>query len=321
MIDAIEVHALGKRFGDVTSLAGVDLRVAPGTVFGLLGPNGAGKTTLVRILTTQLTPDTGSARVGGHDVVDAPQRVRRLVGLSGQFTALDERLTGVENLLLFGRLFHLGRRAARQRATELVDRLGLGEVAGRPVGTYSGGLRRRFDIAAGLIGAPAVLFLDEPTTGLDVRARQEVWAVVRELVAAGTTVLLTTHYLEEADQLADAIAVLDRGRVVAAGSPAELRSQADEHQLEIRVTEPQRLPQAVAVVRRHIDDVRDDGQSLVRAPLRGGDGALVSRLLGELHAAEVPVEQLLVRQPSLDDLVLSLTGDRVAAVGSPRTAQ
>lgn len=310
MADAIAVEGVRKRFGDVESLAGVDLRVAPGTVFGLLGPNGAGKTTLVRILATLLRPDAGRVLVGGYDVVREPARVRRVVGMSGQFAALDDRLTGTENLLLFGRLSRLGRRAVRRRVAELVDRLDLGEVASRPAGTYSGGQRRRFDIAVGLVSEPAVLFLDEPTTGLDVRARQSVWDMVRGLVAEGTTVLLTTHYLEEADRLADVVAVLNRGRVVAGGSPAELKSRLDTHHVELTVTDPARMARTTEIVRRYTGEqhppLRDDGTAVL-LPLRDGDAGLVPRLLADLYAADVPVDRLVVRPPTLDDLVLSLT--------------
>ncbi|GAB3153972.1 daunorubicin resistance protein DrrA family ABC transporter ATP-binding protein [Micromonospora sonneratiae] len=319
MPDIIVVEGLRKRFGDVTSLDGVDLRAAPGTVLGLLGPNGAGKTTLVRILATLLSPDAGRVLVGGHDVVAAPEQVRHIIGLSGQFTALDDQLTGAENLLLFGRLFRLGRRETRRRAADLIDRLELGEVAGRAVRTYSGGMRRRFDIAIGLIGGPAVLFLDEPTTGLDVRSRQGVWEIVRDLVSEGTTVLLTTHYLEEADQLADTVVVLDRGRVVACGVPAELKAGLDAHTVEVRVSDPAWLRTATEVAGPYGSGQRlpnrDDDEMTMLLRLPAGDTTLVPRLLADLYAAGVPVEHLVIRQPSLDDLVLSLTGGGATPTG------
>jgi daunorubicin resistance ABC transporter ATP-binding subunit len=224
MHEAIEVRALRKRFGDVTALDGLDLVIEAGTVFGLLGPNGAGKTTLVRILATLLQPTSGRATVLGHDVVSEPLAVRRRIGLAGQFAAVDEELTGRENLELIGRLRRLGNADARQRANELLERFGLVDPADRRVSTYSGGMRRRLDLAAGLIGGPPVILLDEPTTGLDPRSRQELWSVVDELRRMGTTVLLTTQYLEEADRLAQRIAVVDRGRIAAQGTAPQLKA-------------------------------------------------------------------------------------------------
>ncbi|RBI96316.1 daunorubicin/doxorubicin resistance ABC transporter ATP-binding protein DrrA, partial [Micromonospora provocatoris] len=235
MEHAIVAEGLRKRYGDRAALDGFDLRVPPGTVCGLLGPNGAGKTTAVRILATLLRFDAGRAEVAGYDVAGQADRVRHRIGLVGQHPAVDEALSGRENLVIFGRLFHLDRAGARRRATELLDRFGLADAADRPVRTYSGGMRRRLDLAAGMILAPSVLFLDEPTTALDPRGRNEVWEAVRDLVRAGTTVLLTTQYLDEADQLADRVCVLDAGRVIAEGSPDALKSRLGGDRIELVV--------------------------------------------------------------------------------------
>ena len=233
----VEAAGLQKRFGSVRALQGVDLTVARGTICGLLGPNGAGKTTAVRILATLLRPDGGTARVGGYDVIREPDKVRPLLGLTGQYAAVDEELTGQENLLLIARLLELSRAEARRRAGELLERFALAQAGGRPVRTYSGGMRRRLDLAASLIGRPPVLFLDEPTTGLDPRSRVEVWELVRTLVAEGTTVLLTTQYLDEVDRLAAQLAVLDHGRVIANGSPAALKAKVGGQTLDVRPAE------------------------------------------------------------------------------------
>src|SRR5215468_4466155 len=233
MTDAILAEGLVKRFGATTALAGVDLAVRTGTVFGLLGPNGAGKTTAVRILATLLPPDGGRATVGGHDVLGQPHRVRQLIGLTGQYASVDETLTGAENLVLIGRLLGLPRAQAKRRAGELLAAFRLDDAAGRPAKTYSGGMRRRLDLAASLVGRPRVLFLDEPTTGLDSHSRNEVWGMIRALVADGTTVLLTTQYLDEADQLAHDIAVIDHGTVIATGTPDELKASAGRQVLEV----------------------------------------------------------------------------------------
>ena len=237
--EAIRAEGLAKRYGSTRALDGFDLSVGRGAICGLLGPNGAGKTTAVRILATLVRPDAGTATVDGHDVTREPGDVRRRIGLVGQRPALDEALGGRENLVLFGRLFHLGSQRARQRAAELLEQFGLEEAADRPVKTYSGGMRRRLDLAASLVLRPAVLFLDEPTTGLDPRGRNEVWAAVRALVREGTTILLTTQYLDEADQLADRIAVIDRGRLIAEGTPGALKASIGAGTLELRVLDPQ----------------------------------------------------------------------------------
>ncbi|HEX8862439.1 MAG TPA: ATP-binding cassette domain-containing protein, partial [Actinomycetes bacterium] len=247
---AVLARGLRKRFGRTEALRGLDLAVPAGTVCGLLGPNGAGKTTVVRILATLTLPDGGSARVAGHDVVAEAQRVRHRIGLVGQHAAVDEKLTARDNLRMFGRLGHLGERAARRRADELLERLDLAAAGDRLVKTFSGGMRRRLDLAAGLLVAPAVLFLDEPTTGLDPRSRNQVWAIVRGLVGEGTTVLLTTQYLDEADHLADHVAVVDSGRVIASGSPTELKSALGGEQVDVVVARPGDLSAAATALRR-----------------------------------------------------------------------
>ncbi|RFU38913.1 ATP-binding cassette domain-containing protein, partial [Actinomadura logoneensis] len=247
---AVLARSLSKRYGDTAALDGLYLAVRAGTVHGLLGPNGAGKSTTVRILATLTRPDGGSARVAGHDVAREPARVRARIGLVGQHTAVDEVLTGRRNLVMFGRLAHLSRRAARARADELLESFGLADAGDRPAGTYSGGMRRRLDLAAGMLLAPDVLFLDEPTTGLDPRARAEVWRAVRGLAGGGTTVLLTTQYLEEADRLADEVSVIDRGRVIASGTPEGLKSELGGDRMDVVVADPGDLPAAAAAVER-----------------------------------------------------------------------
>src|SRR6266511_433703 len=266
MSPAIEAAGLVKRYGETTALAGVDLTVPPGAVYGLLGPNGAGKTTAVRILSTLLRPDSGQARVGGFDVQRQAEQVRRLIGLTGQFAAVDEAPTGYENLLLVARLLELPARRAGQRATELLERFGLAESGGRLVKTYSGGMRRRLDVAASLVGTPSVLFLDEPNTGLDPRSRGDVWHLVRGLVAEGAAVLLTTQYLDEADQLASELAVIDQGRVIETGTPAALKAKVGGQTLDVRPAERGQLD-AVATIMAEVTGA---------TPAAGGDGGLVS---------------------------------------------
>jgi oleandomycin transport system ATP-binding protein len=308
MSSAIAVEGLVKRYGETTALAGVDLEVPEGTVWGLLGPNGAGKTTVVRILATLLRPSAGVARVGGFDVAREPARVRALIGLTGQFAAVDEALTGYENLLLVARLLALPRRRARARAGELLDRFGLADAASRPVRTFSGGMRRRLDVAASLVAAPAVLFLDEPTTGLDPRSRGEVWSLVRDLVRDGTTVLLTTQYLEEADQLAQGISLLDHGRVVRTGTPAQLKAAVGGQTLHVRPLETDRLDDVSAVVAAVGVPVLDGGQ--VSVPLSPGSaaGEVLAEVSAGLAAAGIAVAELGVRLASLDEVFLALTG-------------
>jgi len=300
----VEVEGLRKSYGETVALAGLDLAVAGGMVFGLLGPNGAGKTTAVSVLTTLVRADGGRAMVAGADVATDPGAVRERIGLVGQHAAVDEVLSGRQNLVLFGRLMHLGASRARARAEDLLARFGLMDAADRPAGEYSGGMRRRLDLAAGLIRSPAVLFLDEPTTGLDPRSRSEVWDAVRALALDGTTVVLTTQYLEEADRLADRIAVVDSGRVVAEGSPAELKDAlAAGDWIEVTVREADDLAAAAALLARVSDtepDV-DELKLLVSAPVRDRMGALAA-VIGELDAEDVAL-----RRPTLDEVFLELT--------------
>ena len=285
---AIEARGLRKRFGRTDVLAGLDLAVPAGTVFALLGPNGAGKTTTINILTTLVRPDAGSARVAGFDVVGSPEEVKRRISLTGQSAAVDEVLTGTENLVMMGRLSGLSRRDARSRAAELLERFGLADAAGRRVGTYSGGMRRRLDLGLSLVVDVPVLFLDEPTTGLDTRSRQELWSVIRSLADAGTTVFLTTQYLEEADRLADRIAVLDRGRVAAEGTADELKARIGGDVVELRDA---------------------DGELVLELPTDGSVHGLRAAIdeLDRTAAAAAGGVQVSIRRPSLDDVFLAIT--------------
>ena len=298
-----------KRYGRVTALDGLDLAVAEGTVLGLLGPNGAGKTTAVSILATLITPDAGSARVAGADVVAEPREVRRRIGLSGQFAAVDEHLTGFENLDMIGRLYHLGRRRARARAGELLELFDLVAAAGRPVKTYSGGMRRRLDLAGALVAAPPVLFLDEPTTGLDPHSRRQLWEAIRRMVGGGTTVLLTTQYLEEADQLADRILVIDHGKAIAEGTSDELKGLVGAERIEVTVTAGEALERAQRVLARFaVGEQQADARSRsLITPIAGG-AAVLTQALRELDRAQVAVQDVGLRRPTLDDVFLSLTG-------------
>ncbi|MFI6317030.1 ATP-binding cassette domain-containing protein [Nonomuraea sp. NPDC050556] len=307
---AVEAHGIVKRFGSTTALQGVDLSVPAGTVYGLLGPNGAGKTTMVRILSTLLRPDAGTARVSGHDVVREANAVRYRIGLTGQFAAVDEKMTGRENLRLFGRLYHLPGRVVRRRADELLERFGLSEAAERVVRTYSGGMRRRLDVAASLLIDPQVLFLDEPTTGLDPRSRNQVWDLVRDLVRDGTTVLLTTQYLDEADQLADRIAVIDRGRLIAEGTPTELKGGIGGTRIEVVVDEDSMLPAAAEALAHAMNAEPHvvQGARRVSAVAEGARGDLLTTAVRALDAAGVVVEDISLRRPTLDDVFLQLTG-------------
>jgi ABC-2 type transport system ATP-binding protein len=305
---AVRAEGLRKRYGSTVALDGLDLTVPAGTVYGLLGPNGAGKTTAVRIFATLLRPDAGRAEVAGFDVVRCCADVRRRIGLVGQRAAVDEILSGRQNLEMFGRLHHLGPAAAGRRADELLDRFGLADAGARPVKAYSGGMRRRLDLAAGLIGSPPVLFLDEPTTGLDPRGRNEVWESVRALVAGGTTVLLTTQYLEEADQLADRIAVVDAGRVVADDTPDRLKSTLGGDRIEVVLHGADDVPAAAAIVARISGAAAevDPDRRLVSAPVRDRLAAL-TETVAALREADLAVEDLAVRRPTLDEVFLSLT--------------
>ncbi|MEV0378952.1 ATP-binding cassette domain-containing protein [Nonomuraea sp. NPDC050643] len=303
---AVLARDLRKTYGDKAALDGIDLDVGRGTVCGLLGPNGAGKTTAVRILTTLLRPSGGRAEVAGFDVTSQPRQVRRSIGLVGQQTAVDEVLTGRQNLELFGRLYHLGAAAARARAEELLERFGL-EHQG-PAKEYSGGMRRRLDLAAGMILAPPVLFLDEPTTGLDPRSRAEIWRAVRDLVAGGTTVLLTTQYLEEADQLADRISVIDAGRVVAEGTPDALKAKLGGDRLDVVVHDPARLAEAAGIVGGAASGPAEVDRDTrhVSAPVSERVQAL-TEVLAALAAAGIEAEDVALRRPTLDEVFLNLT--------------
>jgi ABC-2 type transport system ATP-binding protein len=319
MSDAIVVEGLAKRYGEVRALDGLDLAVPAGTVLGLLGPNGAGKTTAVRVLTTLLTPDAGQAMVAGYDVLSQADELRHVIGLSGQYAAVDEYLTGFENLDLVGRLYHLGRARSRRRARELLERFDLVDAADRPVKTYSGGMRRRLDLAGSLVAEPAVLFLDEPTTGLDPRSRLDMWDILGELVRGGTTVLLTTQYLEEADRLADRIAVIDAGRVIARGTADELKTQVGGERLEVTVSRAEELPRTVAVLEGlgTGEPSVDTHTRHVTVPVQGGTRVLIEALR-RLDAEGVTVLDVGVRRPTLDDVFLALTGH--GAEGHPQVS-
>lgn len=307
MIDwAIQAEGLVKTYGEQRALDGLDLSVRAGTVHAVLGPNGAGKTTAVRALATLVRLDDGRAEIFGQDVRRSPTHVRSLIGLTGQYAALDELLTAQENLYLFARLVGWGRPAARTRSADLLERFGLAHVAHRAVSTFSGGMRRRLDIAASLLGDPPLLFLDEPTTGLDPRTRADMWATVRELVAQGTTVLLTTQYLEEADQLADQIAVIDRGRVVADGTPAELKESVGGLTLHLVVVDPARRSEAARVLHEITGQVPQDDGTLLAAPIRSG--AVTSEVVLALTARGIEIGELSAARPSLDEVFFALTG-------------
>ena len=304
---AVETTRLHKSYGSVEALRGVDLRVETGSVFGLLGPNGAGKTTAVRILTTLLLPDDGSAQVAGFDVVHDASKVRAQIGLAGQYAAVDENLTGFENLEMVGRLYHLGRGPSRARARELLSSFDLADAGGRLVRTYSGGMRRRLDLAAALVARPPVLFLDEPTTGLDIRSRIGLWDAIEALVSEGTTVLLTTQYLDEADRLADRIAVIDQGLVIAEGTPDELKDQVGGERLDIHLCDSQRGEEAVAALASIASDrpFLEDGS--VRVPVAQRRGT-IAEAVRALDDAGIAIDDISVSVPTLDDVFLNLTG-------------
>jgi ABC-2 type transport system ATP-binding protein len=316
---AIRAEGLVKRYREVVALDRLDLEVPVGGILGLLGPNGAGKTTAVRILTTLLVPDAGRAEVAGFDIATESEQVRSRIGLSGQYAAVDQDLTGRENLVMVGRLSRLGRGGARRRAAELLERFDLVDAADRPVKGYSGGMRRRLDLAGALIATPPVLFLDEPTTGLDPRSRLGMWDVIRELTAGGTTLLLTTQYLEEADQLARDVMVIDHGRAIARGTPDELKAMVGGERIEIVVTDRSRIGAAAAVLARHaLEGVRTDPQTgLVDAAVRGGAATLAAVIEG-LAQADVGVGEVGLRRATLDEVFLTLTGQ---PAGAPTDAE
>jgi oleandomycin transport system ATP-binding protein len=320
MTTVIEAEGLTKRFGATQALAGVDIAADRGQVLALLGPNGAGKTTIVRILSTLLRPDGGRARVGGYDVVADAVLVRQLIGLTGQYASVDDELTGTENLFMIGRLLGFTRVAARRRAREMLERFGLTEAAGRAVKTYSGGMRRRLDLGASLLGEPEVLFLDEPTTGLDPRARNEMWDTIRGVIAAGATVLLTTQYLDEADELASQIAVIDHGLVVASGTPAQLKARTGSQTLVVRAADRALTPRAAAAVAEvtgTVPDVRAD-TGLVTAAV--ADPAMVPVVVRRLDEAGIVAVELALRLPSLDEVFLTLTGHLAEEPGETEIA-
>ena len=307
MASAISVRGLEKSYGDVHALRGIDLGASAGTILGLLGPNGAGKTTAVRILTTLLKPDSGSARVAGLDVVRDAAKLRSRIGLAGQYAAVDENLTGLENLTMVGRLYGMPRRNAKARGSELLQRFDLTDAADRPAKTYSGGMRRRLDLAAAMVAKPDVLFLDEPTTGLDPRSRLDLWETIEELVGEGATVLLTTQYLEEADRLADSIAVIDHGRVIAEGTSDELKDRVGGERIELRLEDQSQAPAATAALAPMSDDspACDGATVKLRVRLRRGT---IAEAVRRLTAAGVGVDDIDLLRPTLDDVFMALTG-------------
>ncbi|MEV5613342.1 ATP-binding cassette domain-containing protein [Streptomyces sp. NPDC052225] len=309
MPGAIYAEGLVKTFGDVRALDGVDLDVPEGTVLGLLGPNGAGKTTAVRCLTTLLTPDSGKAVVAGIDVLKQPNEVRRSIGLSGQFAAVDEYLTGRENLQMVGQLYQMRAKEAKARAGELLERFNLADAADRPSKTYSGGMRRRLDLAAALVVSPPVMFMDEPTTGLDPRNRQQLWEVIQELVAGGTTLLLTTQYLEEADHLAHDICVVDHGRVIARGTSDQLKAQTGGERVEVVVHEREHLDPAAEVLRGFGkgEVAAEQHTRKLTVPVSGG-AKLLAEVIRELDTRGIEIDDIGLRRPTLDDVFISLTG-------------
>ena len=313
---AVRTFGLVKRFGDLAALDGVDLEVETGTVFGLLGPNGAGKTTAVRVLSTTLAPDAGKAEVLGIDVVENPAAVRARIGLAGQFAAVDPSLTGWENLAIIGKLSQLPRKVAGARADELLERFDLVDAAHRPVRTYSGGMRRRLDIGAALVRRPPVLFLDEPTTGLDLHSRNELWKMIRELVTQGSTLLLTTQYLEEADQLAQRVAVIDGGKVIANDSPGALKDKLGSTVIEISWDDVGVAESAERIVARAVGTPPEREGGLIRIKSHEGTHVLIG-VLRELDAGGLEPDQLAVREPSLDDVFLALTGKHAEPVEEP----
>ncbi|WP_406143812.1 ATP-binding cassette domain-containing protein [Streptomyces anulatus] len=304
---AIAANGLRKSYGDKAVLDGIDLAVPAGTVFALLGPNGAGKTTVVKILSTLISPGAGSGgiRVGGHDLADDPQAIRAAIGVTGQFSAVDGLITGEENMLLMADLHHLSRREGRRVAAELLERFDLADAAKKPASTYSGGMKRRLDIAMTLVGSPRIIFLDEPTTGLDPRSRHTMWGIIRDLVSDGVTVFLTTQYLEEADELADRIAVLNNGKIAAEGSAEELKRIVPGGHVKLRFTDPDAYRSAASALR---EVTRDDEALALRIPSDGSQRELRS-ILDQLESADIEADELTVHTPDLDDVFFALTGD------------
>ncbi|MFD1175956.1 ATP-binding cassette domain-containing protein [Paenibacillus puldeungensis] len=308
---AIEAQGLVKIYGSNRAVDGVDLKVGTGSIYGVLGPNGAGKTTTIRMLATLLRPDAGSARIFGHDVVKEPQIVRQLIGVTGQYASVDESLSATENLVIFSRLLGLGRTEAKRKAADLLEEFGLSEAAKRPLKNFSGGMRRRLDLAASLIAQPPLIFLDEPTTGLDPRTRTQMWETIRRLVNTGSTVLLTTQYLDEADQLADRIAVIDRGHVVAEGTVDELKTSIGTSSLQLRAKNPQDIEPARRIIERVLE-VRSNISAeagKITAPM--GDADRVTDLLIALREAGIPLAEVSVQKPTLDEVFLTITGHGV----------
>lgn len=322
MVDAVVAHDLVKHYKTIKAIDGVSLSVPEGSVLGVLGPNGAGKTTTVRVLTTLIRPDSGSATVAGHDVIKDPAAVRRCIGVSGQYAAVDEYLTGYENLEMVGRLYHLPKAEARIRARELLTQFQLEEAADRPAKGYSGGMRRRLDLAGALVARPPVIFLDEPTTGLDPRGRGDMWDVITRLVREGTTVMLTTQYLEEADRLADNIVVVDHGVVIAEGTADELKVQAGGERLEVTVTDPDRLGEATALLAGIVEGeptADEHSRQITVGVTRGTKDLLVA--VRRLDDADIEVQDIGIRRPTLDDAFLAMTGHAAEDAGEKRTEE
>ena len=304
---AIEVKGLQKVFGDNKAVDGIDLEVPSGMIYGVLGPNGAGKTTTINMLATLLGPDGGTAKIFGHDVVKEPQIVRQLIGVTGQYASVDDKLSAIENLVIFGRLLGLSRKEAKAKANELLEEFGLTEAAKRPLSKFSGGMRRRLDLAASLIAQPPLIFLDEPTTGLDPRTRNQMWDTIRRLVKSGSTILLTTQYLEEADQLADRIAVIDKGRVVAEGTPNELKRSIGAATLQLQISSESHIAEARSIIEKVLGvKTQNPEPKLITAPMKDPD--TVTDLLVALKKAGIKLDEVSVQKPSLDEVFFALTG-------------